>query len=261
MFVLAASIAMMAEPGGKAATSSSCAAWQETFPTTTLDASRWTIATGQAPGYIPYTHIGYYEPYNVQIPKAGVLQLGLTQVAGTVDGSSGIVSHGAMIYTNQVCGYGTYSWTMKMSSTALCADSSCTGEAVSGGVSAGFLYVNNSQTEIDFEFQGQDANSLYLVNWLNTNPSSDPTGRNETFTRYTPFNAIDGQHSYTFVWSRRKISYYIDGKWIVDHKTNVPSAPAYFMINHWGTNSTNWGGLATTGIARYFYITKVSYTP
>ena len=45
------------------------------------------------------------------------------------------------------------------------------------------------------------------------------------------------------------------------HKTNVPKAPAYFMINHWGTGSPNWGGAATVGVPRYFYVDWVSYTP
>ena len=54
---------------------------------------------------------------------------------------------------------------------------------------------------------------------------------------------------------------YVDGKWIVDHTTNVPTAPAYFRINHWGTNSTGWGGLATTGVTRYLYVTHASYSP
>ena len=33
------------------------------------------------------------------------------------------------------------------------------------------------------------------------------------------------------------------------------------MINHWGTNSDNWGGTATVGTTRYAYFDWVSYTP
>jgi beta-glucanase (GH16 family) len=247
-------MAMWAAPRGPAGTN--CAAWQDTFQT--LD--RWTVVTGQAPGYIPSTHVGYYESGNVALVHPGLLRLTLTQEAGPVDGTTGINSFGALIRSNQVCGYGTYSWTMKMSSDALCPDLSCTGSAYSGSVSAGFLYVNNSQTEIDFEFQGQDAAAIYLVNWLNPRPSSDPTGRNETLTRQ-PFTPINDQHTYSFVWTKGKIAYYIDGKFVVNHTTNVPSAPAYFMINHWGTDSLNWGGMATTGVTRYMYVTQASYTP
>src|SRR5512135_1282893 len=152
----------------------SCSAWEDSFPGPQVDTARWTVQNRQAPGYIAYKHIGYYESYNTNIVAPGVLRLDLVQVNGTVNGSPGIVSYGAAITTNFQCGYGTYEWTMKMSSDALCADAACVGSAYSGSVSAGFLYVNNSQTEIDFEFEAQDASHVYLVNWLNTNPKSDP---------------------------------------------------------------------------------------
>ena len=41
----------------------------------------------------------------------------------------------------------------------------------------------------------------------------------------------------------------------------VPSAPAPFLLNFWGTNSSSWGGTATTGITRYMYISNFRYTP
>ena len=237
----------------------SCAAWSDSFASGRLDPIRWVIGTGSSPGGNS-TNIATYDTGNVQVTP-GVLRLALTQLAGTVNGKAGVLSYGGMVRTNQLCGYGTYSWTMKMSSTALCADSSCVGQAVSGGVSAGFIYINNSQTEIDFEFQGQDGRSVHLVNWLNLDPSNDPIDSEKTSTQYSSINPIDGQHTYTFTWTRGKISYYVDGKWIVDHTTNVPTAPAYFRINHWGTNSTGWGGLATTGVTRYLYVTHASYSP
>lgn len=236
-----------------------CAAWSDTFASGKLDLNRWVIGTGSSPGSSS-TNNPIYETSNVQVTP-GVLRLALTQVAGTVNGKPGVISYGGMVRTNQLCGYGTYSWTMKMSSTALCPDSSCAGQAVSGGVSAGFVYVNNSQTEIDFEFQGQDPSSVHLVNWLNLIPATDPVNSEKTSTQYSSFNPIDGQHTYMFIWVPGKISFYIDGKWIVDHTTNVPTAPAYFRMNHWGTNSTSWGGLATTGVTRYLYITRASYSP
>jgi hypothetical protein len=33
------------------------------------------------------------------------------------------------------------------------------------------------------------------------------------------------------------------------------------MVNHWGTNSTGWGGSATVGVERYVYISNFVYTP
>jgi len=236
-----------------------CSAFTETFSTGQLDTSRWIVADGYAPGYIANQHIGYYDPANVQV-SPGMLRLTLTQINGAVDtNASGVVSHGAAIFTKASCGYGAYEWTMKMSSTSICA--TCVGPAVPGSVSAGFSYINNSETEIDFEFSAAAPSTLWMVNWLNTNTSADPTGRMETYTGLTPFAATSGFHTYRYVWSPGKISYYIDGVWQVDHTTNVPSAAALIMINHWGTNSDAWGGRATVGTTRYMYVSRVSFTP
>ncbi len=236
-----------------------CKAWQDNFNTGHLDTTRWVVANGRAPGYVPDQHIGYYVPGNVSL-SSGLLTLTLTQTTGTVDtNNSGTISYGALLYTKSACGYGTYEWTMRMSSTAVC--STCAGQPTSGSVSAGFLYVNNSQTEIDFEFSGSMPSTLWLVNWLNPNPQIDPPASAETSTGLSPFDSTSGFHNYKFVWSPGKISYYIDGQWKADHTTNVPTAPAYFMINHWGADSLAWGGTATVGVQRSFYVTRASYTP
>lgn len=236
-----------------------CPAWQDNFAGTQLDSTRWIIASGQAPGYIPAYHIGYYSPANVSV-GGGFLTLVLNQSIGKVDtNSAGVVSEGALVYTNFKCGYGTYQWTMRMSSTA--TSPAGLGQPVSGGVSAGFLYVNNSQTEIDFEFSGQDPDSLYLVNWLNPHPTTDPTSSEETYNAVYPFDSTSAFHTYTMTWQAGKITYAIDGVRQGVHTTNVPTAPAYFMINHWGTDSGNWGGTATVGTTRYLYVKQASYTP
>jgi beta-glucanase (GH16 family) len=251
--VLATSMAWAAKPTKNV----SCPAWSDTFTSGQLDASRWVVPSSYAPGTSTlYNNTSYYDPINVVVTP-GLLQIDLTQVAN----GSGYISYGGAVHTKQVCGYGTYQWTMQMSSTAICPG--CSGQAVSGSVSAGFVYVNNSQTEIDFEYSAIEPNSIHLVNWLNTNPNQAPTGGQEASDTYsaTGFSPINGLHTYKFVWTQGKISYYIDGIFIVTHPTNVPTAPAYFWINHWGTNSPWWGGQATTGVARHMYVTQVSYTP
>ena len=45
------------------------------------------------------------------------------------------------------------------------------------------------------------------------------------------------------------------------HTGVVPQTPAFAMINHWGTNSTGWGGLATTNITRYMFVRSFSFIP
>ena len=245
-------------PTGQGA-AAGCSAWQDNFNTGRLDRSRWVVGNGQAPGFIPNLHLGDYSPSNVSL-SGGTLTLTLTQQSGQVGtNSAGVLSHGAIIYTKSVCGYGTYEWRMRMSSAGNCP--SCGGLSKSGSVSAGFLYVNNSQTEIDFEFSGLTPGSVWLVNWLNSNPAKDPTAANETGFQDELASVSDIFHDYRFVWSPGMIRYYVDGILVSTHTTNVPSAPAYFMINHWGTNSPYWGGMATLGITRYFYISHAAYSP
>jgi beta-glucanase (GH16 family) len=235
-----------------------CAAWQDTFSTGKLDTSRWLVGNGMAPGYVANQHLGTYDPQNVQVTP-GMLRLTLLQTTGTVDtNAAGVLSSGALLSTRQACGYGTYEWTMKMSSTAICA--TCVGTSVTGSVSAGFLYVNNSQTEIDYEFSGAYPQTIWLVNWLNPTPQKDPTGANETATAVQPFDSTSAFHTYRFVWTAGKISYYIDGVWVADHVRNVPAASAPLMINHWGS-AGGWGGAVSVGVVRYLYISRVSFTP
>ncbi|HUU12463.1 MAG TPA: glycoside hydrolase family 16 protein [Terriglobia bacterium] len=236
-------------------------AWVEDFSSNQLNTRFWVIASGRAPGYYPDQHIGYYEPSHVKT-QSGMLSMLLTQEIGPVGSkSNGTISHGALIYTRKKYGYGTYEWTMRMSSTAATPDG--TGAPTSGSVSAGFIYVNNSETEIDFEFSArpEDIESLYMVNWNNTDPSTDPTGDDEYFSTLDLTDIGDVFHTYKFVWEPGQITFYVDGVQRGFHTDHVPSAPAYFMINHWGTDGPWWGGYATIGIDRYFYIDRVSYTP
>ena len=123
--------------------------WEDHFLGNALDESRWIIATGQAPGFIPDNHVGYYLAENVKVENE-YLRLRLTQTKEPDEGGNlWVVSSGALIYTKEIYGYGTYEWRMRMSSTADTLDGS--GSPTTGSVSAGFVYVNNSETEIDFE--------------------------------------------------------------------------------------------------------------
>jgi beta-glucanase (GH16 family) len=234
-------------------------AWRDDFGGKRIDAKRWVIASGRAPGYIPGQHVGSYQPDHVSV-RGGFLTMLLTQEIGAVDANpAGVVSRGALIYTKSKYGYGTYEWAMRMSSTADSAQGQ--GSPTSGSVSAGFIYANNSQTEIDFEFSGLSLDSLWFVNWLNPDPSTDPTEADEFYTELYPFDSTSGFHTYKFVWEPGSIAYYIDDVLQAVHIDHVPSAPAYFMINHWGTDNGSWGGVATIDVPRYFYVDWVSYTP
>ena len=50
----------------------------------------------------------------------------------------------------------------------------------------------------------------------------------------------------------------IDGVLVSTHSTNVPNAPAYILMNHWGTTSFEE---ATTGVIRWLYFSKFQFSP
>lgn len=199
---------------------------------------------------------------NVAIDSSsGMLSLKLT----VTNGNGALSSSGALVYTTQIYGFGSYEWCMRMSSTA--TSPADFGTPVSGSVSAGFIYVNNSQTEIDFEqARAIDANGilrwwLYLANWRNLrltysrveamalpgNPAPPPT--------YGEFK------KYKFDWRRDYVEFFVDDNKVAFHSRHVPQEPAHVMVNHWGTDRPDgFGGPAETG-ARYFYVDWVRYTP
>lgn len=228
-------------------------AWRDDFGGSSVDLSHWVIADERAPGYIPENHLGWYDPSHVSVQNGNLLII-LTQQTGPVDGTQGVLSLGGLIYSKNTYGYGTYEWRTRMSADAQ-------NNPVSGSVSAGFNYINNSETEIDFEFSGHDPGYLWMVNWHNTRPRRGPFESQRDFSTVSVPDISTAYHTYKFVWEPGKVTYYVDDVPITNHVNNVPDAPAYFMINHWGTNNPFWGGEATTGVTRYYYVDWASYTP
>ena len=220
--------------------------FSDRFSTGSLDTSKWLASNEPAPGNISGVNYGSFIPSNVDLSK-GMLCLKLQQQQGT----SGVMSVGGQLQSLTTYGYGTYEWVMRASSTS--ATPTGAGSVVSGQISSGFSFVNNSQTEIDFEIEGQNPNTVWMTNWISTTQKQ--------YSSVFLASPASGFHHYKFVWAPGKIDYYIDGVLVSTHTSNIPSAPAYIMINHWGTNSTGWGGLATVGVQRYLYISSFSYTP
>ena len=219
--------------------------FSDQFNTGKLDTSKWLASNGPAPGSISGVNAGSFIPSHVDL-SLGLLRLSLTQQQG----SSGVVSVGGELQSRKTFGYGTYEWVMRASSTS--PTPAGAGAGVSGQVSGAFNFVSNSKTEIDFEVEGQHPNTLWMTNWSGL-----------TAKQYTslPLMAPDAHfHHYKFVWMPGIIDFYLDGKFVSRHTAHIPSAPAYIMINHWGTNSTQWGGLATIGVTRYLYVSSFKYT-
>ena len=175
------------------------------------------------------------------------------KVTQTYTSTGGISSVGGELQSRKTLGFGTYVWVMRASSTSSTPTGS--GVAVSGQISSGFVFVNNSQTEIDSpEIEGQNPGKLWWTSWAGLS-------RKQYTSTQAPFAPEKGFHYYKCVWTRTGIKFYVDGVLVSSHTGVVPQTPAYAMINHWGTNSRGWGGLATTNIARYMFVRSFSFVP
>jgi beta-glucanase (GH16 family) len=221
-------------------------AFVDTFDGGSLNTSLWVVDTGNAPGNIANVNVGTLSASNVDLSQ-GVLAMKLTQT-----GSAPVTSVGAEVRSVNTYGYGTYEWVMRASSTATTPGGA--GSVTSGQISSGFTYINNSQTEIDSpEIEGQTPNLLEWTNWSTT--------AKQQYSSTTLANPQAAFHSYKFIWQPGQVDFYVDGALVTTHTMNVPSAPAYILMNHWGTNSTGFGGLATSGTTRWLYFSKFAYSP
>jgi len=215
----------------------------DNFSSGSLDTSKWIPSNWGAPGG------GTFVPSNLDF-STGMLRIKVTQ---TYNSSGGIASVGGELQSKQILGFGTYEWVIRASSTSSTPTGS--GVAVSGQISSGFVYVNNSQTEIDSpEIEGQNPGTLWWTTWTSVNTKQSTSSQ-------APFAPEAGFHSYKCVWTPSSISFYVDGALVSTHTGVVPQTPAYAMINHWGTNSTGWGGLATPNVTRYMFVRSFSFVP
>ena len=195
----------------------------------------WERDSGTAP---PVGNVngntGTFSPSNVSVGSELVLTLNQEQQGG------GILSTGAEVHTKQSFSYGTFEFTSWVSA------------AVSGTTASGFLFTNNSQTEIDMEQTGDRPYAVDCTNWSGLSNYQD--------TEVTGFDQLES-HDFKIVWQPDEVDWYVDGQLIVSHTESVPSAPAPFLFNMWGTNNSAWGGWATPGTTRYMHITSFRYTP
>jgi hypothetical protein len=213
------------------------------FSKGSLDNSKWVPSNWGAPGG------GTFVPSYLDF-STGMLRIKVTQ---TSNSRGGISSVGGELQSKNALGFGTYEWVMRAASTSSTPKGS--GYTVSGQISSGFIFVNNSQTEIDSpEIEGQNPGTLWWTTWISVNTKQSTSSQ-------APFAPENGFHSYKCVWTKTSIKFYVDGVLVSTHTGVVPQTPAYAMINHWGTNSTGWGGLATPNITRYMFVRSFSFVP
>ena len=214
--------------------------FEDDFSTGVL-ASCWIQSNWGAPGG------GQFKPAMLDMSQ-GCLCLKVTQ-DGTTAGSVG-----GEVQLNKLFGYGTYEFTMRASSTS--PTKSGVGKAVSGQISGTWNFLPNSAyasvTEIDApEVEGDKPNQLSYTVWKD--------GARSDYHAVPFANPEAAFHRYKYIWSAGKVQFFADDVLVATTTNNVVTQPAYPMINHWGTNSTNWGGVATAGVERYMYVSSFKF--
>jgi beta-glucanase (GH16 family) len=216
-----------------------------------LDTSKWVISTYESNNYAGGGSNVTFSASNIDL-SGGNLRMELLQPTAST-------STGAEITTKLSFGYGTYEFLMRAGSTS--PSSSGSGTTESGQISSTFIIHNPapsyaSITEIDApEIEGLSArnNDIEWTVWKNS-IATDPTPE---------FNVVqspeDGFHRYKFVWSATSIQFYVDGALKSTCTSGIPTVAAVIDVNFYGTNDTQWGGLATVGVTRYMYVKSVKF--
>ena len=216
-----------------------------------LDTTKWVISTYESNNYAGGGSNVTFSASNIDL-SGGNLRMELTQPTAST-------STGAEITTKLSFGYGTYEFSMRAGSTS--PSSSGSGTTESGQISSTFIIHNPppsyaSITEIDApEIEGLSArnNNIEWTVWKNSS-ATDPTPEYNVVQ-----NPEDAFHRYKFVWSATSITFYIDGVLKSTCTSGIPSVAAVIDINFYGTNDTQWGGLATVGVTRYMYVKSVKF--
>ncbi len=215
--------------------------FSDTFAGGQLDIMKWMKAQWTAPGLN-----GTFSPLQVDL-SSGMLRLAMTT---SVDGKH----IGAEVQSYQKFGYGTYEWVARMGSSSPTPDGA--GVSVSGGVSGLFNFLNDSETEIDFEALGDKPQLLFLTNW--NKPQS--IGISQQASDVTPNVALSATFNrFKFVWQPGSIQFYVNDQLYMQHNLNIPTQPAHVIMNHWGSNDPGWGGYSVQG-TRYLYVRSFSFT-
>lgn len=182
--------------------------------------------TGKAPGYSDENY-SVYQTGLSSIIGSRLLELTEKQYA-----TPEIESYGSGMESSSAHGYGSYSF-----------DACVAWDRPGGHVAAGYLYADNSATEIDVELWGGKA---WFTNWVSVT----------AYQQSSVSLDLSAWHRYSFTWDPNAISYYVDGKLVAVHTAYVPYEPARFYFTMRGTNS-DWGGRAEPNTSASFFVRNV----
>jgi beta-glucanase (GH16 family) len=210
--------------------------FSDNFSAGKLDTNKWKVATYKSPDSKPGLNSGIYIPENLDFSQ-GMLCIKVTQQKG---GPDQILSYGGAIISKDRFGFGTYEFVIRMSWTSATPDGS--GTTKTGAISSGFVYYNNSESEIDLEFLG-DQNAMWITSWQNPNPKNAPSGDVKQSNKISNHFLAAEFRKYTLVWTPTSVKVYIDGTLVASQNEHVP------QIRH--TSFFSIGApTATNGVAR-----------
>jgi beta-glucanase (GH16 family) len=227
--------------------------FQDEFNSGSLDLTKWIVATYKSPDSAPGLNSGTYVAPAIDLTQ-GMLRITVQQHAT----ATGVESLGGAILSKECFGYGTYDFEMRMSSLSPTPQGE--GDSLTGAVSSGFMYYNKSESEIDLEFLGNE-NAMWVSSWRNPNPALDPTPLLKTSDKGVEPNLATRFRRYSLVWTPTTVDVYIDGTRVAHQTEHIPQSPAHIILQHRGTNSNKWGGVAAVGVERYFFVRSVKFTP
>ena len=228
-------------------------AFKDEFKSAKLDTTKWIVATYKSTDSALGVNRGTYAPSAIDFSK-GMLRITVQQHST----ASGVESLGGAIISKELFGFGTYDFEMRMSSLSPTPQGD--GTASTGAVSSGFIYYNKSESEIDLEFLGNE-NAMWVSSWRNTDPILDPTPLQKISDKVAEPGLATRFRHYSLIWTPETVDVYIDGMRVSHQTEHVPQNPAHIILQHRGTNSNKWGGVAAVGVERYFFVRSVKFTP
>src|SRR3984957_10962348 len=227
--------------------------FKDEFKNGNLDTTKWIMATYKSPDSASGINSGTYMVSAIDFTQ-GMLRIAVRQYV-TADG---IESLGGAILSKELFGFGTYDFEMRMSTLSPTPQGD--GASSSGAVSSGFIYYNKSESEVDLEFLGNE-NAMWVSSWRNPDPKHDPTPLYKTSDKMADPGLATRFRHYSLVWTSGTVDVYIDGTRVAHQTEHVPRTPAHIILQHRGTNSNKWGGVAALGVERYFFVRSVKFTP
>jgi beta-glucanase (GH16 family) len=111
---------------------------------------------------------------------------------------------------------------------------------------ANHLQFHNNSQEIDMEFLSHQFNgSQGAVNLVLQTPESvnhgyDASGTAGFEVQHLDFRPDGMFHEYRFDWTKDRVTFYVDGKFLHEMTENIPTEGGSIFFNHWSNGDDKW---------------------